>query len=172
MNRFTINGLTVTIMQDQDAEMPFCDGILIYYRKASRYTLGTTRATDSELQKLESSVSNGKLYGLPVYAYIHSGISLSTSPFSCPWDSGQSGIAVAAKSEFKDEAEAHECIRSFINEFNQFMSGDVWGYTIEDEEGNHLDSCWGFYGIEYCKEQATEAAQSIAKNLQSETYAI
>lgn len=165
--KFTVNNLTVTIKQDQNAEMPFGNGVSIYYRKASRYTLGTDKLSDTDLQKMEGRVNKGELYGLPIYAYVHGVVALGTSPFDCPWDSGRSGIAVAAKSDFASEAEAHAAIRALVTEFNQYMGGDVWGFAITDEDGNELDSCWGFYGIEYCKEQATEAAQSISKNLET-----
>lgn len=37
----------------------------------------------------------------PVYMYDHSGISLSNTPFSCPWDSGQVGYALIRKSHLK-----------------------------------------------------------------------
>ena len=34
--------------------------------------------------------------------------------------------------------------------YNQFLSGDVYGYILEDmnepEEERKIDSCWGFYG--------------------------
>jgi len=33
----------------------------------------------------------------------------------------------------------------------QYLTGDVWGYVIEDSEGNEHESCWGFYGQSYCK---------------------
>jgi hypothetical protein len=43
--------------------------------------------------------------------------------------------------------------------------GDVCGYVIESPDGEHLDSCWGFYGSDFEKsglaEAATEAADSI-----------
>ena len=35
----------------------------------------------------------------------------------------------------------------------------MYGYVVEDAEGNDLDSCWGFFGMEYCKEEGRQAAE-------------
>lgn len=40
---------------------------------------------------------------LPIYAYEHGGITLSTGSFSCPWDSGQVGWIYATKERFIKE---------------------------------------------------------------------
>ena len=37
----------------------------------------------------------------PLYLYDHSGITISTSPFSCPWDSGQVGFAIVTKRDIR-----------------------------------------------------------------------
>jgi hypothetical protein len=29
------------------------------------------------------------------------------------------------------------------------MEGDVYGYVLEDTEGNEIDSCWGFFGSDW-----------------------
>ena len=39
---------------------------------------------------------------LPMYMYEHSGISIATTPFNCPWDSGQIGFIIASKKWFQD----------------------------------------------------------------------
>jgi len=36
-----------------------------------------------------------------------------------------------------------------LETFNQYLSGDVWGFVITDPEtGDDVDSCWGFYGTD------------------------
>lgn len=43
---------------------------------------------------------NGKLfYALPLYLYDHSGITMSTTTFSCPWDSGRVGMIFCSHEE-------------------------------------------------------------------------
>jgi hypothetical protein len=35
-----------------------------------------------------------------------------------------------------------------IEALNTFASGQIYGYTVEDENGEEVDSCWGFYDID------------------------
>jgi hypothetical protein len=94
----------------------------------------------------------------PVYAYIHSGIALSTVPFSCAWDSGQCGVIVARKgAEGLSDEQLINTLSSEVSEFSNYLVGEVYGYVILDDDGETLDSCWGFLGYGYCKSQAIEA---------------
>ncbi|MHC4619184.1 MAG: hypothetical protein ACYTEQ_15680 [Planctomycetota bacterium] len=43
---------------------------------------------------------------------------------------------------------AEDALRSEVETYDQFLRGDVWGYIVEDGEGEHIDSCWGFFGEE------------------------
>ena len=36
-----------------------------------------------------------------------------------------------------------------VETFNQYLNNDVYGFTIEDEDGNVIDSCGGFYGDDF-----------------------
>jgi hypothetical protein len=38
-----------------------------------------------------------------------------------------------------------------VQRYDQYLTGDVWGYVIEDSARNELESCWGFYGERYCQ---------------------
>jgi hypothetical protein len=94
----------------------------------------------------------------PLQAYIHSGVALSLGAFSCPWDSGQVGYVLIKLSEV-GEGMARQCAEGLVETWNQYLSGDVWGYSITDSDGEEVEhgSCWGFYGYDYCVEAAKEA---------------
>lgn len=47
-----------------------------------------------------------------------------------------------------------------FEEWNTYLSGDVYGFVVEDSEGEELHSCWGFYGLDYCIEEARSAAEA------------
>jgi len=104
---------------------------------------------------------------LPLYLYDHSGLSMSTGGFSCPWDSGQVGWIYMSKERASREGidDPLSCLRAEVEEYDQYLRGDVWGYEIEDADGNSLDSCWGFYGFDHCTEEATASAKAIANRL-------
>lgn len=57
---------------------------------------------------------------------------------------------------------AAECLKGEVETYGQWASGDVFGYVIEDENGETLDSCWGFYGLEYAIGEAKTAAEYVA----------
>lgn len=113
---------------------------------------------------------------LRVYSYEHSGICLKTSrngnPFSCPWDSGFYGIIARRKDEIRNEygwklinnARRKLIETYFENEielYSEYLEGNVFGYTVTDDEDNELDSCWGFYGMDHEKSGLFEYAKGF-----------
>ena len=92
-----------------------------------------------------------------VYGYSHSGLTISLSPFSCPWDSGILGLVIVTRKDViklmgnkyatkKIIAQAISQVKSEVNTLDQYIRGDVYGFQINDVDGNVEDSCWGFYG--------------------------
>lgn len=55
----------------------------------------------SAMQQLLEDI--GEVAMLPLYLYDHSGITMSTGPFSCPWDSGQVGWIYLSKEKTFEE---------------------------------------------------------------------
>lgn len=98
---------------------------------------------------------------LPLYLYDHSGITMSTAPFSCPWDSGQVGYIYASRVKLAEEGikDGEATLRQEVETYDQYLRGDVYGYDIEGEDGESLDSCWGFFGFDYVRQQALEALE-------------
>ena len=115
---------------------------------------------------------------LPLGLFDHSGISMyvgSQAHFCDPggWDSGQVGWIYCTKAKAIEEwggkakrlsKKALELAVKYLTQevetYDQYLTGDVWGYVIEDEEGNDVDSCWGFFGSDYCKSEALGAAKA------------
>lgn len=107
---------------------------------------------------------------LPLYLYDHSGITMNTSGFSCPWDSGQVGYIYVsnedAKKEynnnFKERAELY--LKGEVEVYDQFIRGDVYCYSIEPKDENKnincCDSCCGFYGHDFENSGLLEYAKS------------
>ena len=98
-----------------------------------------------------------------VYAYIHSGMTISTQSFSCPWDSGVLGFVIITKADLRKEYNWKVLTQKRINEvynrldnimdgevkvLDYYVSGDVYGFRIEDKNGDIEDSCHGFYGYD------------------------
>lgn len=92
---------------------------------------------------------------LPLYLYDHSGITMNTTGFSCPWDSGQVGWIYVTDERVRKEygtltaetvEQARQVLLGEVKVYDQYLRGDICGFVLKDTDGNHLDSCWGFYG--------------------------
>ena len=143
-----------------------------------RYNLGDKHGYNkndySSWDELEKAilVENGRdAIILPVYMYDHSGVSLSTTPFSCRWDSGQVGFIVVDRDTVRKEygvkritAEKKALVEYYlkgeVETYSQYLNGDVYGYEVYsiDEDGNEEfeDSCYGYYGMEYVEKELAE----------------
>lgn len=120
-----------------------------------RYDLGDKHNLSVEEAKELSKRKD--VISLPLFLYDHSGITMKTSPFSCPWDSGQVGFIYVTKEEIRKEfgvklvtqktkERVVSILRSEVEEYDQYLTGNVYGYTIVDPYGEEKDSCWGFFG--------------------------
>jgi hypothetical protein len=164
-----IGNKVVKVYVDQDASSPREFGMLseILYSKKSRYTLGD-RAVDS--REIDQKIKNDEYICLPVFAYIHGNVTLSTKPFSCQWDSGQSGIIYVSKEKIRKEFGVKRVslklmetvikqLQGEVNTYSRYLNGDVYGYVVEDDQGEEVDSCWGFF------EEPTQIAEQVEREL-------
>jgi len=118
---------------------------------------------------------------LPVFRYEHSGVAYNTTGFSAydshGWDWGRVGFILCEHRTMIEEwgkkratrtvrEKARKCMNAEVETYSQWANGEIFGYIIKDENGNDMDdlsdSCWGFYGIDACKQEAESAAESIA----------
>ena len=174
------NGYTLRITQDEYGESPrewneFSEMLCNH----GRYNLGDTHlechgtSFEDDFKKhiTDEGLMMRDVIVLPLYLYDHSGITMSTSPFSCSWDSGQVGYIYTTRAKVRDEymvkrvtkkleEEVLERLKGEVETYDMYITGEVYGYVIEDEEGDTVDSCSGFYGFDYCKGEAESIAKS------------
>lgn len=102
---------------------------------------------------------------LPLFLMDHGSISIRTSSFSCPWDSGQVGFIYTTKEKIREHygrkrisVKTLELAKSELNRevevYNSYISGEGCRYEINDEG----DSCGGYYNT---KTAILDAKQSI-----------
>ncbi len=107
--------------------------------------------TNERLAELEGMFFE-KFIAKRLYLYDHSGITIATTPFHCRWDSGQVGYIYMTKKTAisnwgrKYEAGVYACFEAEVEEYDKYLRGEVYGFELEDDEGNFVDSCWGFWG--------------------------
>ncbi|RLB70463.1 MAG: hypothetical protein DRH04_03520 [Deltaproteobacteria bacterium] len=108
------------------------------------------RLIDPKKRKLIDEVLDRGVV-IELFFYDHSGCAMNTTGFGCRWDSDPVGYIVCdpetIEREFAGDFDrAEKAIQAEVKVYSQWLEGDVWGYVLEDDEGNEIDSCWGFYG--------------------------
>lgn len=94
---------------------------------------------------------------MPIYLYDHSGVTISTTPFSCRWDSGFFGIIAVETAKVKKEYDwgnltksRREKIETYLKAevevLDNYFTGAVYSFTITAANDEEIDSCHGFYG--------------------------
>lgn len=160
------SGHRIEIWHDQDCDSPR-DGenlgtFQIYHR---RY------ASPDKIVREPPHINKDEI-GLKVWGYDHSGVVYATgetNPFSCPWDSGFAGIIFCSKQKAREWlgvkrltkskiAQIAQILNDEVKIYNEWSSGEVYGFTVYDPEDNVIDSCGGFYGSdrEYMLKEAQE----------------
>ena len=117
----------------------------------------------------------------PIFMYDHSGITVSHSPFSCHWDSGQIGWHFVTKDVYRDaygvkyiSKKALENIRKLLDDelqnYNDYLCGEVYWWKIESDTID--ESCSGFLGSDLEKSGLYESIRvtidSCLENIERE----
>lgn len=171
----------IVVEQDENVESPRTSmdnlGTMVCFHR--RYNLGDKH--DYEFRKygswsgLKKDIIRKEKVGviLPLFLYDHSGITMNTTAFSCPWDSGQVGFIFVSKEKMLKEyggkrvgKKLREKVTTYlkgeVSTYDQYLTGDVYGYRITDTETEkEVDSCWGYYGEEYCMKEAEDLATRL-----------
>jgi hypothetical protein len=66
---------------------------------------------------------------LPIYMYDHSGISISHTPFSCPWDSGRIGFIFVSKDKLRKEYGVKRITASLVDKATRILEAEVKEYN-------------------------------------------
>jgi len=152
-------GYEIKIYHDEDPMDPReWDNLGTMMCAHREYNLGDEFVSGDEIR--EFIEENTDIILLPLYLYDHGGITMSTGRFSCPWDSGQVGIIYITKEKARKEYDwkyltkerIQKIVRYLENEvetYDDYLTGNVFGYQIwkdgEEEDG----SCWGFFGHDH-----------------------
>lgn len=149
-------GFSVNVHHDSDCESP------LSYDEAVRFVVLHNRYIDPSNgvcgscpeAVLEWTADNqDEWFVLPLWLYDHSGTIYKPgagNPFSCPWDSGQVGIIALRREDFgyKNESDYLEAAKRICDSYTSWANGSCYGYTVTDDGGDEIASCWGFIGMD------------------------
>lgn len=162
----------IRILRDDDPRDPRedCDNATVFAFFHNRYRLGDEghglrAAQFAGWGQMKDHITKTikPVYITPVYLYDHSGITISSTPFVCPWDSGQIGFAWITREKLAEcfgsfprltqrlKERSKNIVEESLRTYDQYLTGDVYGFIVEEpcnECGtwHKTDSCWGFYG--------------------------
>lgn len=138
-------------------------GVMVAFHR--RYSLGDKghefRSEDytgwDEMERAIARKYRGAII-LPLYLYDHSGITMNTTGFSYPWDSGQVGFIFATPKRIREafnvkritarlRAKVEALLIAEVSTFDQYLQGDVYQFHIIGGEHDGL-SVGGFYGTD------------------------
>ncbi len=179
------NNIRLTVYHDDSAESPRSwDNLSKMVCFHGKYNLGDShdykQDNYSSWEELKKDIEDREDVAiiLPLYLYDHSGITISTSSFSCRWDSGQIGWVFitkkAARENFniqrigkKIREKLEKNILAEVEEYDQYLQGNIYGYLLEElkkttclypdckeeheDTWKDIDSCWGFMGYDFNK---------------------
>ena len=171
----------IEIIPDDNPQNPRTEydnlGMMVCF--SSRYSLGDKhdyRFHDyNSWDEMKKDIIKTEKVGviLPLYLYDHSGQTMNTTGFSCPFDSKQVGFIFISKKKMLEEyggkivtkklkERVEGYLRNEVETFSQYLEGDCYGYRITDTETDEeVESCWGYYGEKSCLEEA----EMIVKNM-------
>lgn len=133
-----------------------------------KYDLGDKCSNDykgfSNWTEVEAAIRRDYDIGviMPLYLYDHTGLAISTAPFHCPWDTRRIGFIFTTKEDIRKEygckyvtkkyrERAKEVLLGELKNYEAYVNGDVFGFILKDKEGEIIDSCSGFYGLDFKK---------------------
>lgn len=168
----------VAVWHDDTVDSPRLNenlGTMVCFHR--RYNLGDEHVYDSgdysgweEMKK--DIIKNERCPVIfPLYLYDHGGITISHKPFNCEWDSGQIGFIFASRKKCienfrtksmskKIRVQIEQILLAEIEEYDQYITGETYGYTVYDKKGNVVGSCGGFYGDDFDKNGLLEYAKA------------
>ena len=173
-NKETYKGYEIVLEQDSDPVNPREDDNLgTMLCRHRNYLLGDDpKASREEISDHLEGRKKDISISLPLYLYDHSGITMSTSPFSCPWDSGIVGTIFVNKEKVREwygikritkavEQKVVKSLNSEVKVYDDYLTGNVYRYIIS-KDGEEMDNSGG-----YSYEDALAEAKAIVDNMVS-----
>lgn len=162
MTEIKVENVVVKIEQDDmDCSPREWDnlGTILYAHR--RYNLGE-ETFDTDLYNSWEEVLKHEIgkdaIALPVYLYDHSGITISTKPFGCRWDSGQVGYIYVTKEKIRKEFGIKRVTKKWVEKITQYLESEVQVFDdyltgnvhwVKVEFDDYEESCGGFYGSNF-----------------------
>jgi len=160
--RYNLGDLTFSSTGDLLTQMLLDYGEPPDTQSGKYWELWNYGAVSSDLDLVLSYLDRFAFY-LPLYLYDHSGITMNTTGFSCPWDSGQVGYIITSKERVREEWKVkrispklrklvYTALKLEVEEYDHFLRGEMYCYDIPSLG----DACSGFLSVKAALDAAKE----------------
>lgn len=175
-------GIVLKFHPDGDLDQPYADDegvkIVILHRRYKNPAEGDIDTLE-EAEAFEAANRPGRVKGgtewaiFPLYLYDHSVnvyrvANEARNPFigraqHAEWDSGRVGFIALKRSEWGPSAPrtSRKKLLSYAEgiaeAYTAWANGWGVGYVVEDEDGEELASCWGYYTLDDAKPEGESA---------------
>ena len=140
-----------------------------------KFAVNPLKLSLEEARELYKENNSPKYYVFGVEAYIHGGVVLDLEGegdfVDRAWDVSLVGVLLAEKKYFNSYQESKEGAREYIEEWNKYLRGDVYGIVIEkfengSNQGEVVDGEWGYLEQEYAEEELEALMNSYKKEVE------
>lgn len=176
LETFTLNGYTVEIHPDHDAENPRtrCSSTLCTRHRRRTFGGETLPASPSAIEEAfsrylaDKGLNRRDIIHIPVFMYDHSGIALSSRSFNDRWDSVVLGFLYETRADIRREFKVKRIspklektirFRLFgeIEELSAWANGETYYFTIPALDDLGIG---GFYGSDHAASGLLSAARA------------
>ena len=149
------DGRKVYVLRDDDPESPDnWDNVVeltLVGNGARHYALGTsdTYVTEAHDRFTSGSLANWHDTGDAVARYMrmfHNSAVLEVTLTGNSQGDWAAGYLVLDLADAWEGCDVPAALEGMAETWQQYFSGDVYGYIVVNEETGEEDSCWGFYG--------------------------
>ena len=168
-------GYTINVWPEEDPISPREDSVfghMVCWN--SRYALGDKHCYRTPAEFNADPERKNDVVILPLYLYDHSGITISTGPFSCPWDSGQVGYIYINKKNVLNElggqritsklrAKARTILEAEVEAYDRYLRGDYVRTSITGPDSELVGGCGDYDDMDYAISEAKAEIDSIIK---------
>ncbi len=175
-----VGEFTWEVLEDVYAEHPYKDwdmlSQMLFSRSFSHYSHcpGVSESTQQDWRNFSQEPPwDDLIYLTPIYVYSHGGTTFSLRPFSDRWDSGQVGWLFVTREAAEQNWPKYggwvlaKCAERLADQefkvFEDWVDDGAWGWQVKDQDGELVESCWGYYDKAHARTEAIECAQWCAK---------
>lgn len=145
---FTVGFYTVQIARDDDAPSPDDngdDGLFLAYS-----TRHVAAGRKGYARNGADHVTGYHVFALGIYEGPYTILTLGADADADADDDDDAdrgpGYVYVSRAEWPNAGDAARAAECLVNEWNSYLSGDVYGYRVKDPSGYTVDSCWGYTG--------------------------